>query len=335
MGGGVALLALLLVLAALHDFVNGFHDGANIVSTMIASRATGARGALLLAAAMTFVGPFVLGVAVAQTIGSEVLAAHAVTLAVALAALAAATVWDAATWYLGIPVSASHALIGGLLGAALASAGPASVRVEGVAKVAIALFASPFLGLALGALALVVTRWALRNATPRANLGLARAQIATAALLALSNGANDAQKTVGVIALGLVTLGMTQQFTIPWWAVALSATALSLGTLLGGERLIRTLGARFYPIRPIHGLAAQVASGSVILFASLAGGPVSSTQVVSLAIVGAGAAERPSKVRWMALTDLIVAWLLTVPAAALLAMPIYLALEALRGHGAS
>lgn len=328
-----ALLVLLLLVAAVHDFVNGFHDGANIVATMIASRATSARGALALAAALTFVGPFVLGAAVAQTVGSEVVGPQTVTLSVALAALVAATLWNAATWYFGIPVSASHALIGGLLGAAVLSAGLASVRANGVAKVALALFISPLAGLALGAAAMQTTRWALRNATPRANIGLSRAQIATAGVLALSNGANDAQKTVGVIALGLVALGITPGFSAPWWAIGLSAASLALGTLLGGERLIRTLGARFYPIRPIHGFAAQLASGAVILAASLAGGPVSSTQVVSLAIVGAGAAERRSKVRWAALTELVVAWVLTMPASALIAMPLYLALEALRTHG--
>jgi len=309
--------------------VNGFHDGANIVSTVIASRAMSARASLLLAAAATFAGPFCLGVAVAQTMGHEIVAPGSVTLAVALAALLSASAWNAVTWYFGIPVSASHSLVGGLLGSVTVAGGAAAILLPGVAKVAIALVVSPLAGFLAAAAAMRATRWALRSATPRANIALARAQIATAGVLAFTNGANDAQKTVGVIALGLATLGFTKGFAVPWWAIALSATCLSLGTLLGGERLIRTLGARFYPIRPIDGFVAQLASGAVILGASLAGGPVSSTQVVSMAIVGAGSAERASKVRWGALGEIGLAWLVTVPASALLAVPVYLAIAAL------
>ncbi len=331
----LALLALLLAAAAIHDFVNGFHDGANIVSTVIASRAMSARGSLLLAAGATLVGPFVLGVAVAETMGSGIVEPRAVTLAVALAALAAASAWDLATWYFGIPVSASHSLVGGLLGAVIAAGGFAAIHGAGVAKVAIALFVSPLAGFLAAFAVMHATRWALRSATPKANIALSRAQIATATVLALANGANDAQKTVGITALGLLTLGFTQTFTVPWWAIAISAVSLSLGTMAGGERLIRTLGARFYPVRPIHGFTAQLASGSVILATSLAGGPVSSTQVVSMAIVGAGAAERPSKVRWGALGNIAAAWLLTVPASALLAMPVYLALARLLPPGSA
>lgn len=324
---------MLLAAAALHDFVNGFHDGANIVSTVIASRAMSARGCLLLAAAATFVGPFLFGVAVAQTMGEEIVTPHSVTLAVALAALVAASCWDLATWYFGIPVSASHSLVGGLVGAVVAAGSYAQIHLAGVLKVAASLFVSPLLGFAAALAVMHATRWLLREATPRANTALARAQVVTAGALALANGANDAQKTVGVIALGLLTLGYAPAFTVPWWAIALSAASLALGTLLGGERLVRTLGARFYPIRPIHGFAAQLASGAVILGASLAGGPVSSTQVVSMAIVGAGAAERPSKVHWAVLGDIAAAWVLTVPASALLAVPIYFAIAALVGRG--
>ena len=309
--------------------MNGFHDGANIVSTVIASRAMSARASLFLAAAATFAGPFFLGVAVAETMGHEIVSPGSITLAATLAALLSASAWNALTWYFGIPVSASHSLVGGLLGAVTAAGGGAAILVPGVAKVAIALIVSPLAGFLVALVVMRVTRWALRAATPRANIALARAQVATAGALAFTNGANDAQKTVGVIVLGLATLGFTKGFAVPWWAIALSATCLSLGTLLGGERLIRTLGARFYPIRPIDGFAAQLASGAVILGASLAGGPVSSTQVVSMAIVGAGSAERPSKVRWGALGEIGLAWLVTVPASALLAMPVYLAIAAL------
>ncbi|HXS52431.1 MAG TPA: inorganic phosphate transporter [Usitatibacter sp.] len=328
----MSLLALLVATAVVHDFVNGFHDGANVVSTVIASRAMSARGSLLLAAAATLAGPFLFGVAVAQTVGAEIVAPGSVTLAVALTALLSATGWNVVTWYFGIPVAASHSLVGGLLGSVLAGGGFDAIRIAGVVKVAAALLISPVAGFVAAYVLMLATRRILRSATPRANIGLARAQIATAAVLALTNGANDAQKTAGLTALGLVAIGFTGTFTVPWWAIAISASSIALGVLAGGERLIRTLGARFYPVRPIDGFTAQLASGTVILGASLAGGPVSSTQVVSLAIIGAGAAERASKVRWGVLREIAAAWLFTVPASALLAMPLYLGLARLLGR---
>jgi inorganic phosphate transporter, PiT family len=325
----LALLVLLIAAALIYDFVNGFHDSANIVATMIASQAMSVRGALLLAAAGSLAGPFVFGVAVARTIGAEVLSAQAITIAVALAALAAATIWNLATWFFGIPVSSSHALVGGLLGAGWSHGGLSAILGPGVGKVATALVLSPLLGFGVALAVMQLTLWLLRNATPRANLVLLRAQIVTAAVLALANGANDAQKTVGVIALGLLLLGFSTTFAVPWWAIALSATSLALGTVAGGGRIVRTLGSRFYRVRPIHGFASQVSAASVILGASLAGGPVSSTQVVSLSIVGAGAAERRSKVRWALLGEIALAWLFTVPASALLAMPLHAGIDAL------
>ena len=328
MSSPLALLVLLLVAAVIYDFVNGFQDSANIVATMIASQAMSARGALLIAAAGTLAGPFVIGVAVARTIGSEVLAPEAITIAVAVAALAAATAWNLAAWYLSIPVSSSHALIGGLLGAGWHDAGVSAIQSAGVIKVAVALVASPILGYIAAFALLHLTLWLLRHSSPRVNTALSRAQIATAAAMALGNGANDAQKTVGVIALGLLLLGYTQVFTVPWWAIALSATALALGTLVGGGRVAHTLGSKFYRVRPIHGFVAQASSASVTLAASLFGAPVSSTQVMSLSIVGAGAAERRSKVRWGLLGEIAIAWVLTVPATALVAMPLHAGIAA-------
>jgi len=327
----LALLALLLAAAVVYDFVNGFQDSANIVATMIASRAMSARGALLIAAAGTLAGPFVVGVAVARTIGNEVLAPQAITIAVAVAALAAATLWNLAAWLLSVPVSSSHALVGGLVGAGWHDAGPSAIQSAGVAKVAVGLVASPVLAF-LAALGLMhLTLWLLRRSSPSANIALSRAQVATAVAMAVGNGANDAQKTVGVIALGLLLLGYTHSFTVPWWAIALSAASLSLGTLLGGGRIAHTLGSRFYRVRPIHGFVAQASSASVTLGASLFGAPVSSTQVMSLSIVGAGAAERLAKVRWGLLGEIAAAWVLTVPATAVLAMPLHAGIGALIG----
>lgn len=327
------LLLVLLAVAFVFDFLNGVHDSADAVATIIASRAMSARGALTLAALASLAGPFLLGVAVAETVGAGLVHPQSITIAVVLAALLAAGLCNAVTWYFGIPVSSSHALIGGMVGAAAAASGLAAIQMQGLSKVALALLASPILGFVAALAIMQATRWLLRNATPKANVILSRVQVLTAAALAMSHGANDAQKTVGMIALGLVTLGLTPTFIVPWWAVALSASAIALGTAVGGWRIIRTLGLRFYRIRPIHSFTAQTASAAVILATSLAGGPVSTTQVVSLAIVGAGAAERKSQVRWSALGEIALAWVLTLPAAMLLAVPLYFLVEATLTRG--
>jgi len=327
------LLLVLLAVAFAFDFLNGLHDSADAVATIIASRAMSARGALTLAALASLAGPFLLGVAVAETIGAGLVHPQSITIAVVLAALLSAGVCNAVTWYFGIPVSSSHALIGGMVGAAATASGPAAIQMQGLWKVAVALLVSPVLGFIAALAIMQATRWLLRNATPRANIALSRAQVLTTAALAMSHGANDAQKTVGMIALGLVTLGLTPAFVVPWWAIMLSASAIALGTAVGGWRIIRTLGLRFYRIRPIHSFTSQTASAAVILAMSLAGGPVSTTQVVSLAIVGAGAAERKSQVRWSALGEIAVAWILTLPVATLLAVPLYYLVEATLTHG--
>ena len=331
----IHLLLILIAVALFFDFLNGFHDSANVVATLIASHAMSARGALALAALANLAGPFLLGVAVAQTVGAEVVQTQAVSIAVVLAALLAASLWNLATWYFGIPVSSSHALVGGIVGAAATGSGLSAIQAGGLWKIAIALLVSPLLGFAMALAVMQATLWLLRNATPKANVMLSRAQVLTGAALALSHGANDAQKTMGVIAMGLLTLGFTPVFVVPWWVILLSAAAIAFGTAAGGWRIIRTLGTRFYRIHPIHGFTSQLASAAVILGASIAGGPVSTTQVVSMSILGAGAAERKSKVRWAALNDIAVAWALTLPATALLALPLYYLIEAmLRSGGA-
>ena len=329
----IALLLVLIAVALVFDFLNGFNDSANVVATIIASRAMSARGALTLAALANLAGPFLFGVAVAETVGAEVVHAQAVSIAVVLAALLAASLWDLATWYFGIPVSSSHALIGGIIGAAATGSGFAAIQAHGLWKVAIALFVSPLLGFVMALAVMQATLWLLRNATPRANVALSRAQILTVTALALSHGANDAQKTMGVIAMGLLTLGFIPAFCVPWWVMLLSASAIGLGTAVGGWRIIRTLGTRFYRIQPIHGFTSQFASAAVIAGCSLAGGPVSTTQVVSMSILGAGAAERKSKVRWSVLYDIAMAWVLTLPATALLAVPIYYTIKLMPRSG--
>ena len=317
---GISIPILILItLALVFDFLNGFHDSSNIVATMIASRALSGRQALTITAVAHFIGPFLFGVAVATTIGNEVLNDTQVKLSVTLAALIASIVWNIITWWLGIPASSSHALIGGLIGAAVVESGWRVVKLAGLGKVVLALAISPLIGLIAGYLVMKTVLFLARGATPKINVFFKRAQIVTAIALALSHGTNDAQKTMGIITLGLVSAGALPTFHVPLWVVAICAAAIAAGTATGGWRLIRTLGSKFFKVRPVHGFTTQVASAAVILSAALLGGPVSTTQVVSSAIMGVGSAERVSKVRWGTAGQIVIAWLTTIPFAAILA----------------
>ncbi len=317
------LLAILLALALTFDFLNGFHDSANVVATMIASRAMTPRAALGIAAVSEFSGPLLFGVAVATTIGKEVAPPETLTIPVVFAALLAASVWNILTWFFGIPSSSSHALIGGIMGAVALGAGVNVIHWQGLTKVFVALFFSPLIGFLVGWLLMRIIFLLARDATPKANLFFKGAQVPTALALALSHGANDAQKTMGIITMGLVILGYQDTFHVPLWVILSSASAIALGTATGGWRIIHTLGAKFYRIRPVHGFASQMASAAVILSASLLGGPVSTTQVVSSSILGVGAAQRRSQVRWGVMADMLTAWLLTIPLSAALGAGIF------------
>jgi PiT family inorganic phosphate transporter len=322
----MTLLTVLIATALIFDFLNGLNDSSNVVATVISSRALQPRTALLLAAIAHFTAPFLFGVAVATTVGKGVIEPSAISPIVVLAAVSAAILWNILTWWLGIPSSSSHALIGGLLGSSIVANGVEIVQIGGLLKILIALLISPPLGLLTGFILMRLLRYLLRNATPRASTVLKRSQIFTSLALALSHGTNDAQKTMGVITMGLVAAGFQNTFEVPLWVIAASAGAIALGTALGGWRLIRTLGGRIYKIQPIHGFTSQAASATVIFTAALLGGPVSTTQVVGSAIMGAGAAERLSKVRWQVGREMVVTWLLTIPATTALSALLYLAL---------
>ncbi|MFZ5858731.1 MAG: inorganic phosphate transporter [Chloroflexota bacterium] len=314
---------VVIVLALLFDFLNGIHDSSNVVATMISSRALSPRVALGLTALANFFGPFVFGVAVAKTIGEEIVAASAINENVLLAALASAIFWNLLTWYLGFPSSSSHALMGGFIGAVIVGAGWSAIQLTGLEKILIALFTSPIIGFIVGYLILRATILLSWNATPRINQFFRQSQVLTALALALSHGTNDAQKTMGIITLALVTDGFLTTFNVPTWVILACATMIALGTALGGWKLIRTLGGRIFKIRPVDGFASQLASAAVILSASLVGGPVSTTQVVSSAILGVGTGERANKVRWGVAQEIVMAWLLTIPATALVAAGFY------------
>ena len=321
------VIIVLVVLAVLFDFLNGIHDSSNIVATMISSRAFRPSIALGVTAVAHFLGPFIFGVAVANTIGHEIVVPDSLSINVLLAALISAIIWNLITWFLGIPSSSSHALIGGLAGAVIVGAGVSSIQWSGMGKVLIALFISPIIGLVLGFLFTKLVFFLSRGASPKINWFFKRSQIITAIALAFSHGTNDAQKTMGVITLGLVITGYLPSFKVPFWVVVISAGAIALGTAFGGWRLIRTLGGKFYKIRPIHGFSSQFTSAVIILSASLFGAPVSTTQVVSSTLMGVGSAERLSKVRWGVAGEIAIAWIITIPATALVAAGIYYAIE--------
>lgn len=316
-------LTIVVGLAILFGFLNGMRDSSNIVATMISSRAFRPQTALVITAIAEFLGPFLFGVVVANTIGSQVVDANVLTLGEIAACLIGAIVWNLITWLLGIPGSSSHALIGGLIGAVIMGTGVNAIKFAGLIKVLIALFVSPLVGFIGGFIITRLIYFLARHATPRINDFFRNAQFFTALALGLSHGTNDSQKTMGVITLSLVIGGALPDFDVPIWAVAVSAAAISVGAFFGGWRLIRTLGGKFYKIRPLHSFSTQLTSALVIIGASLSGAPVSTSQVVSSAIIGVGSAERFSKVRWSVAGDIVTAWLITIPVSALLAAGVY------------
>jgi len=314
---------LVIALATVFDFLNGVHDSSNIVATIISSRALPPRVALWITALAEFIGPFVFGVAVAKTIGDEIVVANTINSNVLIAALLSAILWNILTWVLGLPSSSSHALVGGILGAVMMGAGWQAIKIDGIEKILLALFTSPLIGLVVGYLLLRIVLLLSWKATPRINTFFRRVQVLTALSLALSHGTNDAQKTMGIITLALVTSGYLDSFNIPSWVILLCASIIALGTATGGWKLIKTLGGKFFKIRPVDGFTSQLAAASVILSASILGGPVSTTQVVSSAIMGVGAADRFNKVRWMVAQEIALAWIFTIPATASLAAGLY------------
>ena len=316
-------VVLVIVLALVFDFLNGVHGSSNILATMISSRAFRPWAALTLTAVAEFVGPFLFGLAVARTIGAEVVQANSISLHVLEAALAGAILWNLLTWFLGLPSSSSQGLIGGLLGAVLVSAGMGAIMVGGLVKVFAALFAAPLIGFGLGFLFTRLVYYLVWGTTPRINEFFKSSQLITALVLASSHGANDAQKAMGIIVLSLVIGGVLPDFRVPPWVVTVCAAGMALGTALSGWRFIRTLGGRYYKIRPIHSFSAQATSAIVILASSLLGWPVSTTQVASSAIIGVGSSERLGKVRWGAAGEILAAWLLTIPSVALVSAGVY------------
>lgn len=315
-----------VVVIVIFDYTNGFHDASNIIATVIASRAMTPVQAVIIVATFEFLGPVLGGTAVADTIGKFIHIGDLDALpsmAIILCGIFGAISWNLATWWFGIPSSSSHALVGGLAGAVVVSAGPdhvvwgfqelANGRFTGVTKVLLALIISPIIGFWAGFFIHRLMSFLLRSAKPVANTYLRRVQFLTSAGLAFSHGANDAQKSMGIITLVLLLGGFIPEFEVPFWVILTCATAITLGIMSGGWRIVRTVGFGIYKVRPLHALDAQLTSASVILSASLVGAPVSTTHVVSSSIMGIGASERPKAVRWAKAKDIVSTWVITIP----------------------
>jgi PiT family inorganic phosphate transporter len=317
---------IVVAFALFFDYSNGFHDAANVVATIITTGALSPKKALLMAAICEFIGPFLFGTAVAETIGKNIIDVStfdtkvlSLSTSLVIAALIGAIAWNLITWFWGLPSSSSHALIGGMVGAVLVAYGPNKILWKGLLYVISSLFISPILGLIFGTFFFKLTLHFSKNATPKAKFFFNRMQILSSIALSLSHGANDAQKSMGLITMSLVILGLSPTFHIPFWVIASCASAIALGTASGGWRIIKTLGSKIYRLRSVHAFCAQTSSAVVILGAALVGGPVSTTHVVSSSIMGVGVGQRISAVRWGVAKNIIVAWFITIPASAVMA----------------
>jgi PiT family inorganic phosphate transporter len=324
----VMLLAV-IGLALLFDYINGFHDTANAIATSVATRALPPMAAIVMAAAFNFIGAFA-GTAVAKTIGAGLVEESTTSQGVIAAALIGAIAWNLITWYRGLPSSSSHALIGGLFGATVVSAGVAAFKVDGVvSKVLIPMISSPIVGFVV-ALAIVAVLFRLFNRFPRRPTATAfrRLQLLSAGFMAFSHGSNDAQKTMGIMTLALFSAGAIPTVDVPAWVIIAAAGAISLGTAAGGWRIMHTMGHRVAKLEPVHGFAAETAAASVLFTTAHLGMPVSTTHVISSAIIGVGTVHGARGVRWGVAGNILGAWIITIPAAGLMAAISWLALNA-------
>jgi PiT family inorganic phosphate transporter len=315
MDTALLLLIIVLILGLAFEYVNGFHDAANAIATIVATRVLSARAAVLMAGTLNFVGAL-SGTAVATTIGKDLVDPNEVTLGTVAAALLAAIIWDLFTWYLGIPSSSSHALLFGTLGAAVATAGWDVVQLGGLTKVTFGIVYSPLMGVLGGAGLMFALIWLLHRTRPNTVSRIfGRAQLFSSAYMAFSHGSNDGQKTMGILSLSLFTYGaLGTTFYVPLWVMVASALAMGMGTAMGGWRIIRTMGTRMVQLQPIHGFAAETAAGTLIEVATRAGIPISTTHAISGAILGVGMLRGVRSVRWSVVTEILTAWVLTIPA---------------------
>jgi PiT family inorganic phosphate transporter len=315
-----ATLALLVALALAFDFMNGFHDAANSIATVVSTGVLRPYQAVVWAAFFNFVAIFIFHLKVAAMVGKGIVDPLAVDHYVIFGALLGAIAWNIITWYYGIPSSSSHALIGGLIGATIAKAGTGPLLAPGILKTAAFIFVSPLLGMLLGGLLMVGVSWAcLRSAPRRVDRWFRRLQLVSSALYSVGHGSNDAQKTMGIIWLLLISAGVTTRDHLPVWVIVSCYVAIALGTMFGGWRIVKTMGQKITKLRPVGGFAAETGGAMTLFLASSLGIPVSTTHTITGAIIGVGSAQRARAVRWGIAGNIVVAWILTMPAAALMA----------------
>lgn len=325
----IALITFAIALALVFDFLNGFHDAANSIATIVGTRVLKPLYAVAIAATANFAGPFVFGTAVATTVGKGIIAPEFSVVHVIAAGLIGAIVWDAVTWYWGLPTSSSHALIGGLIGPAMFAGGVSAVVFEGISKVITFMVVSPFIGFAIAFLLTIsVMRLFRRSAPGFVNKIFGRLQILSSSFFSLAHGANDGQKTMGVITALLVAGSFIDHFYVPVYVIMMAAFAISMGTFFGGWRIVKTMGLRITHLRPYHGFCAETGGGVILTAMAYAGIPVSTTQAISGAIMGAGSTSRLSAVRWGIGRKIVWSWLITIPATALIGVGAYMALGA-------
>ncbi len=317
----LSLVVFIVFVALVFDFINGFHDAANSIATVVSTRVLTPLQAVAWAAFFNFVAAFGFGVGVARTVGKGVVEANVVDQWVILAGLVGAIVWDLVTWHWGLPTSSSHALIGGFAGAAVVKAGFGSLIAAGLIKIGIFMVLAPLIGLTVGFAMMLATVWTFRRATPgRVDWLFRRLQLVSAAAYSLGHGTNDAQKTMGIIAVLLFSTGhLGSEFYVPLWVILAAHAAISLGTLSGGWRIVKTMGMRITKLRPIGGFCAETAGAFTLISTAVAGIPVSTTHTITGAIMGVGSLQRFSAVRWGVASRIVWAWIITIPASALIA----------------
>jgi len=317
----LGVVVFLVVLALAFDFMNGFHDAANAIATVVSTRVLRPQTAVMLAAFFNLVAFFVFQLKVATTVGKGTVDPSIIDHYVVFGALVGAITWNVITWYYGIPSSSSHALIGGLVGAALAKAGPGSLIASGILKTVVFILVSPLLGMLLGSLMMLLVSWACRQATPRGvDKWFRRLQLVSASLYSLGHGGNDAQKTMGIIWMLLIAAGISESSDpLPMWVVLSCYTAIGLGTLFGGWRIVKTMGQKITKLKPVGGFCAETAGAITLFLATSLGIPVSTTHTITGAIVGVGATRKLSAVRWGVAGNIVWAWVLTIPCSALIA----------------
>src|SRR5437762_1583927 len=327
----LSLVVVIVLVALIFDFINGFHDAANSIATVVSTRVLTPLQAVVWAAFFNFVAAVGFGVSVARTVGKGVVDAKVVDQWVILAGLVGAIVWDLITWYWGLPTSSSHALIGGFAGAAVVKAGFGSLIAAGLIKIAVFMILAPLIGLTVGFTLMVITINLFKNQTPgRVDKVFRRGQLLSAAAYSLGHGTNDAQKTMGIIAVLLFTTGhLGREFYVPFWVVLSAHAAMGLGTMAGGWRIVKTMGMRITKLRPVGGFSAETAGAITLIGTALAGIPLSTTHTISGAIMGVGAMQRFSAVRWGVAGRIVWAWIFTIPASAAVAAAVWLVIRPL------